>query len=234
MNKLLQILFFFLPFTILLSQYNGDIFSVSLGYNYTTSSKIFLNPEALDILDQNQHTEIGDFQNISFDIRYRLNESIIFGLDLEYLENTSNGQNLSSPIFVVEDGFKIVPIEISIYYFLPFSTENFKFFMGGGLGIYFGERIRNFGDINFLNVNSEIGYGIQASSGMDYMVFSNMSIRGEIRFRDPDFKVTNKYNNQNVNYDGRTYSVNQDDIISRINIDGITFRIGASYQFSLF
>ena len=233
MNKLLQI-FFFSAFSVLIAQYNGDNFSISLGYNYTTTSKLFLNPDAPDVLDQNQYVEIGDFQNFSVDFRYRLNEDIIFGLNAEYFENTANGRNLSSPLFVVEDGFKVYPVELSIYYFLPFSTEDFKFFMGGGIGFYFGERIRNFGDVQFVTVNKELGYGIQVSSGMDYMVFDNISVRGEIHFRDPDFKVTNKYNTSTVNYDGNVYRISGNNTTSKINIDGITFRLGASFQFSIF
>lgn len=216
---------------LLFAQYDGKNFSIGIGYNYTTSSKIFLNPNAADIFDQNQYFDIGDFQNYSFDFRYKLNDLIILGLSSEYLTNSESGRNLTSPIFIVEDGFEIYPIELSIYYFLPFSTENFKFFFGGGLGIYLGNRTRNFGNVEFEKIDSEIGYGIQVSTGMDYMVLDNISLRGEIRFRDPDFKVTNKYNNKTVIYEGTTYTVSATNLISRINVDGITFRIGAALHF---
>lgn len=66
---------------------------------------------------------------------------------------------------------------------------------------------------------------------MDYMVLDNISLRGEIRFRDPDFKVTNKYNDKTVIYEGTTYTVSATNLISRINVDGITFRIGAALHF---
>ena len=66
------------------------------------------------------------------------------------------------------------------------------------------------------------------------MVFDNISVRGEIHFRDPDFKVTNKYNNSTVNYDGNVYRISGNNTTSKINIDGITFRLGASFQFSIF
>ncbi len=235
MNRIFQILFFLLTLvTSLFAQYNGKDLSFTLGYNYTTSSKIFLNPNAPDIFDQNQFIEIGDFQNFSAELRYRLNESVIFGLSAEYLKNTKKGRHLSSPIFIVEDGLEVYPVELSIYYFLPFSTENFKFFMGGGFGLYLGKRIRSFGDNYFVNVDNEVGYGIQVSTGMDYIVLDNISIKGEIRFRDPDFKTTNRYNNKTVTYEGRSYTVNTNETTSRINIDGITFRIGASFQFSIF
>ena len=60
--------------------------------------------------------------------------------------------------------------------------------MGGGLGFYSGKRTREFGNINFVNVKSEIGYGIQVSVGMDYMIFDNFSVRGEIDLEIPILK----------------------------------------------
>jgi opacity protein-like surface antigen len=231
MKNFSQILLLLLPFSVIFSQYDGNDFSIGIGYNYTTSSKIFLNPNAPDIFDQNQYFDIGDFQNYSLEIRYRFSDFIILGLSTEYLQNSESGRNLTSPLFIVEDGFEIYPVELSIYYFLPFSTESFKFFFGGGFGFYLGNRTRNFGNIEFEKVESEIGYGIQVSAGMDYLVFDKISIRGEIRFRDPDFKVTNKYNSSSVNYEGIIYSVSSTNLTSRINIDGITFRIGTAFHF---
>jgi opacity protein-like surface antigen len=231
MKRIFYIIFLIFPFSLLLAQYNGENFSICIGYNYTTSSKIFLNPNAVDVIDQNQYITIGSFANFSLEFRYRFSQSLIFGLDIETLENDKKGRHLNSPRFIVDDGFKIYPVEFSVYYFLPFSTEDFKFFMGGGFGIYPGERTRSFGDINFVKVDSEIGYGIQVSTGMDYILIQNISIRGEIRFRDPDFTSTNKYTKKIVTYDGNNYSVNTNNTISRINVDGITFRIGLAFQF---
>ncbi len=231
MKKIFFLFFTIIPFTFLFAQFNGENFSICFGYNFTTSSKLFLNPNASNVLEQNQYNSLGSFTNYSFDIRYRFSENIIFGLDVEYLKHSKKGRYLNSPRFIVDDGFIIYPIELSIYYFIPFSTEDFKFFMGGGFGLYPGERTRKFGDIKYVDVDSEIGYGIQASTGMEYILFKNISFRGEIRFRDPDLKVTNKYNDKIVHYNGSTYNVNTNDSESRINVDGITFRIGVAFQF---
>lgn len=232
MKNLLKYSVFFILFSrFTFAQYDNNRFALSFGYNYTTSSKIFLNPDAKDIFDQNQYLDVGDFQNYSAELRFRLSDMLILGLSVEYLTNAESGRNLTSPVFLINDGFEIYPLEISLFYLLPFSTESFKFFFGGGLGIYLGNRTRDFGDIKFVKIDSQIGYGIQVSTGMDYLLFDNLSVRGEIRFRDPDFKVTNKYSNKTVNYEGRIYSVSPKSLVSRINVDGITFRIGASFHF---
>ncbi len=217
-----------------IAQYNGSDFAISTNFSYNTTAKIFLTPDAENIFDQNYNFPIENISSYSFEIRYLLNKDIILGLSAEYMSGSDKGRNLTSKQFIITDGFELFPLELSLYYYLPFSTEDFKFYMGGGFGIYFGKRTRDFGDINFLDVNSEIGYGIQVSTGMDYMIFDFLSVRGELRFRDPDFRITNKYSKEIVNYEGRAYRVTNDDITSKINVDGITFRAGAVLHFSLF
>ena len=63
------------------------------------------------------------------------------------MQGAEKGRNLNSRQFIVTDGYELYPVELSIYYFLPFSTEDFKFYMGGGMGIYPGKRTREFGNI---------------------------------------------------------------------------------------
>lgn len=219
---------------VLLAQYNGSNFAISTNYSFTTDSQIFLAPDAEHILDRNQSFGIENISSYSVELRYLLSEFLILGISFEYIKASAKGRNLLSRFFEVEDGFEIYPLELSAYYFLPFSTEDFKFYMGGGIGIYTGKRTRKFGDINYTDVESDIGYGIQVSTGMDYMIFDNISVRGELRFRDPDFKVTNKYSDTKVIYNGLEYTVTDDKINSKVNVDGITFRIGAVVHFSLF
>jgi outer membrane protein W len=219
--------------SIIIAQYNGNDFSISTNFSFNTTAKIFLTPDAQHVLDQRYNFELEDIYSYSIEFRYRMTESLILGLSAEYMQASAKGRNLPSGQFIVRDGYELYPIEFSAYYFLPFSTEDFKFYMGGGLGIYTGTRTREFGDIKFEDVDSEIGYGIQVSVGMDYMIFDNFSAHGELRFRDPDFKITNKYDSETVVYNGDTYSVSQENITSKLNVDGITFRIGAAFHFSI-
>ena len=232
MIRLLNILLFlFFACNNIFSQYNGNDFAISGNFSYNTSGRIFLTPDAENVFEQNNYFGIDHIYSYSTEIRYRINEGLIIGFSVEYMEASGKGRNIvSSSQFVVTDGFELIPLELSAYYHLPFSTENFKFFMGGGLGFYFGKRFRQFGDINYTDVSSEMGFGIQISTGMDYMIFDYLSVRGEFRFRDPDFKVTNRYNNDIVNYEGRTYRISANEITSKINLDGITFRIGAAFH----
>ncbi len=219
------------------AQYSGENFSLSVNYNYTTTSKIYLYPNAVDPFLRNQNIPLEDIYSYSAELRYALNESIAIGLGTEMLEKTEVGTNVtvSGPSGVtrleIEEGFKMIPIELTLYYLMPFSTEQFKFFMGGGGGIYIGEHIRKFGTASVSNESREFAYGIHVSAGMEYMLTEYFSFRGEMQFRDSEFEMTSKYNNSEIVYNGVTYSIPKDTFDSEINIDGVTFTIGAAFHF---
>ena len=216
---------------IALPQYNGNRFAISTNFSFNTTASIFLTPDAEEILAQTNSFTIEDIYSYSVEIRYRINEAIIIGLSTEYMQASAKGRNIIPKQFIVKDGFELYPTELSIYYFLPFSTEDFKFYLGGGFGLYSGKRTRELGDVKFVDVSSELGYGIQVSTGLDYMIFDFLSVRGEFRFRDPDFRITNKYNSSQGVYEGVQITLPDEDIASKLNLDGITFRIGAVYHF---
>lgn len=218
------------------AQFNKT-FGISVNAIYNTSARIYLSPNSSDIILRNNSFLIEDIFNPSIDFRYRLSESIIIGLSTEYMVKTSVGPNLT--VFLgngtitidIEDGFRLIPLELSAYYLLPFSTEKFKFLMGGGMGYYIGSHIRKFGDVDVSNAERKAAYGIHVSISMDYLIKEFISIRGEMKFRDPQFTVKSSYNKQEVNYNGSIIRLAQDSFDSKINVDGVTFSLGAAFHF---
>jgi len=223
--------------SIIFPQYNGKNLSIGINGVYTTTAKLFLNPNSSDVTLRNQSFLIEDIFNPGLDFRYRLTEPLVIGLNVEYMSKTSAGPNLrlfsgnSTATVNVEDGFRLIPIELSIHYLLPFSTESFKFFMGGGVGYYFGEQIRKFGDVEVENADRKIAYGIHVSISMDYLINPNIAARTEMKFRDPQFTVRNRYTKETVNYRGEVFRVPQEFFDSKINVDGVTFVLGAVFLF---
>lgn len=219
------------------AQYSGNRFNIALNGVYTTSAKVYLNPNSSDITLRNQFFPLEDIFNPSFDFRYRLTEPLIIGVNVEYITKTDVGPNLrvlydnSIVTINIEEGFMLIPVELSIYYLIPFSTESFKFLMGGGIGYYFGEHIRRFGDAEVKSVERSSAYGIHVSVGMDYMLRENIGIRTEMKFRDPQFNLKNRYNKEIVNYGGGTIRLLQEYFDSKINVDGVTFVVGATFSF---
>ena len=218
----------------LFAQANGKDFGLSLNLNYTTTSQLYLQPNSPDPVIRNTSQSLDKISSYSAELRYQYSESILFGISSEYIKKTfDNTMNLGGTAAKVTDGYKVIPVELSIYYQLPFSTELFKFFMGGGMGFYIGEQIREVGDVTVSNSSRKIGYGIQVSVGMDYLVNSFIAIRGQMRFREPDFEMRSTYSNKIVNYDDRTFLLPTQSFDSKVIIDGITFTIGAVLNFGL-
>jgi len=233
-KKLFLLVILFTPF--LSAQYNIEKFSLGISGVYTTSAKIFLNPNSSDEVLRNNFFPLEDILNPAIDIRYRFNENVLFGLSTEYLKKSAFGSNLtvfSDGVTVninVEDGFILVPVELSAYYFLPFSTEQFIFLMGGGIGYYYGEQVRNFGDAEISNLERSFAYGVHVALSTDYAVRDFFSVRFELKFRDPQFSVKSEYNKTEVTYNGTTLILSQKSFESKINVDGISFLLALVFH----
>lgn len=218
------------------AQYNKN-FSISLNAVYNSSARIYLNPNSSDIILRNNSFLIENFFNPAIDIRYRILESLVLGFSTEYMKAVSVGPNLtvflgnSTVTINVEDGFRLIPLEFSVHYIMPFSTERFKFLMGVGAGYYIGSHLRKFGDAEVSNAERKFAYGIHVHITMDYMIENFVSLRGEMKFRDPQFIVKSRYNKMEVNYNGNIIRLAQESFDSKINIDGVTFIIGLAFHF---
>jgi hypothetical protein len=232
-KSLIILLFNLILFCNLQAQYNGNRFSISASYNYTTTSKLFLNPDAAEPVIKGLHENLDDIFSHAIDIRYRLSEPIILGVNVELIEKKKviPNFNLGGTRVEIKEGFLIIPIELSIYYILPFSTEDYKFFMGGGSGFYIGDRKREFGDVNFERISTKIGFGINVAVGMEYIPHKNFSIRGQMLFRDPEVEFENRYSKAVAVYNNRTINVTNSTYKSKVNIDGVTFSLGISLNF---
>lgn len=236
-TKAANIIFILLFITVstAFGQYAGHDLGISVSYSYTTTSKLFPFPNSIDPILRESHKNFEDIASYSVEIRYRLTTPLVLGLSVEYLEKTSKGNVVlggpsGSIIAEADEGFSVVPVELSAYYILPFSTDEFKFHMGGGLGVYFGNHIRNIQDAGFENVNRDMAYGIHVIVGMDYLIEDFISIRGEMKFRDPQFEVESKYDKSDVRIVDNLYVLPSSSFESKINVDGITFMIGAVFH----
>jgi hypothetical protein len=219
------------------SQYDDRNFSISLNAVFTTNAKIYLTPFSSDPILRNNAFPLSDILNPSLELRYRLSEPLIIGLNVEYMRTVESGPGLtvfegsSTRTIIVEDGFLFIPLELSLLYILPFSSESFKFIMGGGAGYYIGDHIRKVGDVTVSNEERRTAYGIHVSAGLGYQIIKDGFINFQMKFRDPQFTVKSRYSSRTINYQGRTVRLAQDTFDSKVNINGITFMLGISYQF---
>jgi outer membrane protein W len=218
------------------SQYNVHNFRVGLYGAYTTSASIFLNPNSADIVLRNESFDIEDIFNPGIDVRYKVGESFIIGFNIEFIKSTAVSPNLNAFVGTsivsldVEDGFKLIPVELSAYYLLPFSTQDFKFLMGGGLAYYDGEFLRKLGDASVTNVEKQGAFGIHVSVSMDYMIRNNVAVSFGMKFRDPHLTVKSKYTEQEVKYNGYDVKLPQEPFDTKIEMENITFVLGIALQ----
>jgi hypothetical protein len=219
------------------AQYSGKDFSIGLNYIYTTDARIYLNPNSPISVERNNAFGISDISNPGINFRYKLLDEVILDLNLEYMKSSAKGKNekvIAGPgteFITVEDGFEMIPVEFSIYYLLPFSTERFKFLMGGGMGYYYGNMIRKFGDAEVSNAGRKTAFGIQVSIDMEYLLNDFISFRTEMKFRDPELTVKNRYDKLEYIYNGQKVKVINQEFESKINVNGIAFVIGAAFHF---
>jgi len=219
------------------AQFNGRNFSIGLNAVYTTSARIYLQPNSSDEGIRNSSFPVENIYNPALELRYSLSESIILGLGSEYMKVTEGGSSIivfsqgATRAINVEEGFTFIPVEVTAYYLLPFSTEKFKFLMGGGAGYYYGNHIRKIGDAEVNTIDRKFAYGIHVNISMDYLFRNNISIRSEMKFRDPQFTLKSAYSKRDIELNGTVIRLLQDSFDSKINIDGVTFIIGLAYHF---
>ena len=129
LNRLI-ILFFLLILKPAFSQFNEHNLGISANVVYTTSAEIFLNPNSSDPVVRNQSYTLEDIFSPSIDIRYRLSEYFILGLNIEYINKSAEAPNLTAfigsqlVVFDVEDGFRVIPVELTAHYFFQFYYIN--------------------------------------------------------------------------------------------------------------
>jgi outer membrane protein W len=231
------VLVLFLCTAVVLGQSGDKYISIGINGVYTTNARDYLNPNSSDPVIRNHAFELSGILNPGIDIRYRISDEIILGLGTEYMRSTSEGPNLtafvgnSTVTINVKDGFLLIPIELSGYYILPFSTEKFKFLMGGGVGYYYGNHIREFGNVSVSTVKRDFAYGIHVSVSMDYLLLDYLTIHSEMKFRDPQFKVENAYNRLEGDYNNQKVMLPQRTFYSKEDVNGITFILGLSFLF---
>jgi outer membrane protein W len=219
-----------------LAQFTPARLGISLNAVFTTSADIYLNPNSSDVEARNRSFLIEDIWNPGIDFRYRFTDVFILGLNIEYIKKTTSQPNLTAFIgnqvytFTVDDGFETIPIELTAYYFFPFSTEKFKFTMGGGVGYYYGRFIREFSNADLEVTQRKISFGLLVSTSIDYMILDFLSARLELKFRNPQYNVSSKYTKTQVEYQGNVIQLPENPFETKVDINGLTFVFGIVYH----
>ena len=206
--------------------------SLILRGNYTTSSKLFINPDAPSEDQRSQYAQFDGVTGGGVELRYHwFAENLFFTLSIDYLTKRQQQDQLvafagTSNRVPVSDGFYCIPVELGVHTYIPLGSDLIRMSMGGGVGAYYGSRVLRVADVEAARQNSPLKIGIHIVSGFEYRVLPGLWLRGDMRFRDPELKTVNHFTQQSTEYNNVTVTFPRSDFSSKINLDGLTFSVG--------
>jgi hypothetical protein len=209
------------------------LFSLSLKGNFTTGSQLFPHPNATDPFQRSQYFSIEDFFGTSVEVKYSIPETnLAIGFSADYIRTTTSYTKPLSTTerLPVEDGYRVIPVEVTGYFHIPVSGPTFGVYMGGGGGVYFGRRIYREGNTEAPPVDEGRGYGIHVLGGLSYQFTEWFGLNAEMKFRDLQFEASNKFLSSQIIYNGRIIPVSGPGP-ARIHTDGIIFQVGTMVRF---
>lgn len=204
--------------------------SVSAHGLVITSSKIYPNPDnpSFELRTATTPFESGLGYGAELSVR-PFGASYHFGVSIEVLSQVKLEQRFVGTVFrrvPVEEGYSMIPVEFGGQVYVPLGAKSWRVSMGGGVGAYFTRRIYSVAGVSAESVSRRIGFGIFVSVNSEYTVIPGISVVAGVKFRDPEVDVVNRFPVPSVTYEGITVPLQQGEIPSRINVDGMALSLG--------
>lgn len=209
-------------------------FSVVLKGNLSTLGHLYTDPYAADPIARSRATSFTDFFGYGAELRYRIPGSMLsVGLSADRIVSVARqdvrvGGGRTVP---EDDGYRVVPVELTGYFHIPITDGAFGVFMGGGVGMYFGERRYVFAGAEAASTATRPGYGIHVLGGVAYRFTEAFALSAELKFRDAQFEATNAFAAPSVRYGTTLVTLPARPLESRIHSDGMIIQLGAAYSF---
>jgi hypothetical protein len=163
------------------------------------------------------------------EVRYTMRERhVAIGISVDGVSTSSTGTlNVGSLLsFPVEDGIRAVPVELTGYFIIPLSGDQFTVYMGGGAGAYVGRRTYRVGTAESVSASMKPGFGIHVLTGLSYRIFGHLEVSFDLKFRDLQFEAENAFATPTTIIDGYVYRLPAGPIRSRAQTDGIIIQLG--------
>lgn len=121
------------------------------------------------------------------------------------------------------EGFTVTAVEVSGYYTVPLSSEQVRFYLGGGLGTYDGTRDHSIAGVRAETLSELSSMGIHVLTGVEYRVLPFAAFRFEMKFRDPHFDVATRFEQASVQYRGHRIPLPQSEEVTKVNLAGVNY-----------
>jgi len=220
----------------LLAQTSENILSIAFRGTYTTSSKVFNNPDSPSSDLRGQFIALDNIYGPGVEIRINIpGQSVALTIAAEYLSKQNESDQLvgfTAPprLLTVREGFTLIPIELGAHVPIPLGSESMHLSMGGGIGAYIGRRVLNVAGAEAPQQNKPVSYGIHVETNFDFLILPRLCGRAEMRFRDPEFTTESKFEQQATQSNGVLILLPRESFRSRINVNGLTFGLGLVYE----
>lgn len=215
----------------------GKGFSVMPSLNYVSSATIMLNPFSGDLIEKGVSEELKGGYGYGITIKKKFfREDLSFGLTAEYLKikddelsQIFNSGSERVKVRITEE-LVIVPVEFTGYFNIPDFSEDLKIYLGGGVGVYFGDRKRTIGNIQTKTISKQAGFSFVILSGIEYYFSRQISGVFEMRFRQGEYKVRSEFPVSGLEINGSRFPLEKN-LNSKIFIDGLKLSFGLAYNF---
>jgi hypothetical protein len=240
-----KIIFFILVFTfaeseVCLCQYseNSDKgFSIIPEAVYVSSAAIQLYAFSNDIYKRGITEEISGGYGYGITVRKKIFEkNIAFALSVDFNHIVDNEltQTFSNDSTIVRarvtEDLTVIPVELTGIFYLPDFSDELKLFLGGGFGIYFGDRKRTVKNIQSYTVTKKPGFSLVVLSGFEFFFSRSVSAVLEVKFRQAEYTVNSEFPVSVVSLNGTFYDLEKE-LNSKIYVDGLKLSLGISYNF---
>jgi len=195
--------------------------SVLLCGGLTTSSRLYPHP---DEQSSELRTEYETFEYIfsgSMEFRYAFSDADIYLYgSAEYIKSINTGRTFTTTIgtsLPMEEGIICIPLEFGVGTYIPLGDEKFKLTMNGGVGTYYAIRHLVIAKEVASPSNTSTSLSIHVGIGIEYIISPCVALQGGVRFRNPEIRCENSYQNT-------TYT-------SKIILDGMNLNAGVMILF---
>ncbi|PLX31625.1 MAG: hypothetical protein C0600_05085 [Ignavibacteria bacterium] len=203
--------------------------SITISTGYLEASRIFLYPQSPDPLRRQVSEDLGSTVSFSASYRYRLYAPIAFQVRGEFAGNDLEMRDqVGTPI---SHGYEVWIIEAEATFSLPFSTQRFDMYVGGGAGMYVGSRRYAIAGVEAESSSSQPAFGIHVIVGAEYLLTEQLGLRADVLFRDPQMSVENRFSQSSVVSRGIEYPLQNSPFLSHINLNGNVYAIGISWHY---
>ncbi len=215
-------------------------FSFSLYGEYVSSGQLQSNIRSSDPFQRSSSIDLKGGFGYGGEINYIpsfLNHELTFYLSTEYFKIDETDlalrfeQDTVSEAVSLEEKLSLIPIELGVKWNLPVGTENFKIYIGGGGGLYFGDRERVIaGLFHSHTISKTPGFSLNVLTGMLLYIAQNLAANFELKFREAAYDVQSGFDLNTIYINGYGFSL-ENPIYSRIIIDGVRVSLGLKYNF---